>query len=112
VPALAARIAFLRAMMGMDAIEIVMNLEDEFRISISDDDAMNMQTLGDTLNSVIKGLAAARLAGRARSSKYFIATGTVDRAAVWEVIRKMVAKQAGVKIDTLNEDTKYFGDLF
>jgi acyl carrier protein len=34
---------------SLDRVEVVMSLEDEFKIDISDDEAWNLQTVGDVL---------------------------------------------------------------
>src|SRR4051812_13161278 len=39
--------------MGLDTVELVMELEDEFEISIPDEDAAKIQTLGDTLGYIL-----------------------------------------------------------
>jgi len=39
---------------SLDTVELVMNFEDEFEISIPDDDAEKIQTVGDAV-SYIKG---------------------------------------------------------
>ena len=48
--------------MGLDTVELVMEFEDEFGISIPDEDAEKIQTLGQTVDYIVKILA-----GRGRS---------------------------------------------
>lgn len=47
--------------MGMDGVELVMGLEEEFGCSIPDSDAEKMATVGDVLNWLEKAAAEERL---------------------------------------------------
>ena len=49
--------------MGLDGVEMVMELEDEFGIGIPDDEAERMQTVGQTVEFIARELAARRPAG-------------------------------------------------
>lgn len=39
---------------SLDIVELVMSLEDEFDISISDDEAAQLKTVGDVIDFVVK----------------------------------------------------------
>ncbi len=39
---------------SLDAVELIMNVEDEFNISISDEDAINIKTVGDLVGFIDK----------------------------------------------------------
>lgn len=49
--------------MGLDGVEMVMELEDEFGIRIPDDEAERMQTVGQTVEFVARELTARRPPG-------------------------------------------------
>ena len=40
---------------SLDVVEMLMNLEDETGISISEDDAVNIKTVGDIISLIEKG---------------------------------------------------------
>ena len=42
---------------GLDAVELIMECEQEFNIAIPDDDAETVQTVGDIINYLFKSLA-------------------------------------------------------
>lgn len=44
---------------SLDTVELVMNFEDEFEISIPDDDAEKIQTVGDAVGYIKEKTAAA-----------------------------------------------------
>lgn len=37
---------------SLDAVELIMSIEDEFDIEISDDEAQNLRTIGDIVNYI------------------------------------------------------------
>lgn len=37
---------------SLDAVELIMSIEDEFEIEISDDEAQNLRTIGDIVNYI------------------------------------------------------------
>lgn len=37
---------------SIDAVELIMNIEDEFSIQVSDEEAQNIKTVGDLVNYV------------------------------------------------------------
>jgi hypothetical protein len=57
--------------MGLETVAIVMNLEEEFEISIPDDDAEKIQTLGDTLRYIVRRLAQIHNPGYCASARTF-----------------------------------------
>lgn len=41
---------------SLDLVELMMNLEEEYHITIADDDLVKMQTIGDVVNYIAKML--------------------------------------------------------
>ncbi len=39
---------------SLDLVELMMNLEEEYHITIADDDLVKMQTIGDVVNYITK----------------------------------------------------------
>ena len=37
---------------SIDAVELIMNIEDEFEIQVSDEDAQNLKTVGDLVKYI------------------------------------------------------------
>ncbi|BCR36427.1 acyl carrier protein [Mariniplasma anaerobium] len=37
---------------SIDAVELIMNIEDEFNIQVSDEDAQNLKTVGDLVKYI------------------------------------------------------------
>ncbi len=37
---------------SIDAVELIMNIEDEFEVQVSDEEAQNIKTVGDLVNYV------------------------------------------------------------
>ncbi|MFU8792851.1 MAG: acyl carrier protein [Acholeplasmataceae bacterium] len=37
---------------SIDAVELIMNIEDEFSIQVSDEEAQNIKTVGDLVNYI------------------------------------------------------------
>ncbi len=85
--------------MGMETIELVMDLEDHFKISIADEDASRVQTVGELCELVL------RCAREERGEL------TLSDAAVFEWVKKRVVRKYGVKPDQVRRDSKFYSDL-
>ena len=83
--------------MGLDSVELVMEIEDCFEIDIPDEAAEKLQTVGDVTNYVHARLAAE---GRPR-----------DREAVLAMVRVITCDQCGTTLDRLTEQTSFVTDL-
>ena len=68
--------------MGLDTVELVMTVEEEFGVAIPNDAARTLARLGD-----IHGLVVRLLQGRGES---------VDPAEVWERLKEIVRRQCGI----------------
>jgi len=69
--------------MGLDTVELVMAIEEEFGIEIPNTDAMNLAVLGDMHDYIIQAL-------RQRGDN-------PDEGQVWERLSVVVVKQLGVR---------------
>ncbi len=91
--------------MGLDSVEFVMEVEDEFDLKIPDADAEQMQTVGDTVRYV-----AAQHGLDLDTSK-----SNPDEMKKIEAVRErvytIVAEQFGVKRDSITDETHYVDDL-
>jgi len=84
--------------MGLDSVELVMEFEDEFEITIPDADAEQMETIGDVILFVI----------------YATKTDISDEAAVQRIRDKLydiVAEQMTVDRRILSDQTHFVRDL-
>jgi len=69
--------------MGLDTVELVMAIEEEFGIEIPNTDAMNLAVLGEMHDYIIQAL-------RQRGDN-------PDEGSVWERLSVVVVKQLGVR---------------
>ena len=83
--------------MGMDTVELVMNVEKTFDIDISNRDAEGFRFVGDIHNQVIQTL-------RDRGQ-------LVDEAAIWETLRQLIIDQLGVRPDQVTPTADILADL-
>jgi acyl carrier protein len=83
--------------MGLDSVELVMEVEDAFAIEIPNAAAEAIQTIGDMTNYVTTRLA---VEGR-----------PLAREVVFERVCAITCEQVGVKRDQLTESTSFVNDL-
>ena len=83
--------------MGLDSVDLVMEFEEAFEITIPDADAEKLHTVGDVTNYVTARLAAE---GRPR-----------DRDFVYAMVCVVTCDQCGVTLDQLTEQTSFIEDL-
>ena len=83
--------------MGLDTIELVMAIEEEFAITISDDAAAKLGRLGEIRDHVL-------LALNERGE-------TPDPSAVWERIKAIMRRDHGVRDRDMTPDTHVVDDL-
>lgn len=67
--------------MGMDTVELVMALEDEFDIAIPNEDASNLAVVGDMFDYIVR-----ELHNRGEP---------LDKVQLWERLRAAIGRQAG-----------------
>jgi acyl carrier protein len=83
--------------MGLDTVEIVLAVEAEFNLKISDADAQKMQRVGYMHDFVVETL-------RKRDE-------AVDEADVWKRIVTIIVDQLGVNPEDITPSTRFVEDL-
>ncbi len=83
--------------MGLDTVELVMAIEEEFSIQIADADAEGLAVLGDMHAYVVRAL---RLRG-----------DTTDEGEVWQRLSAVVVEQLGVRPDQVTRTAHIIHDL-
>jgi acyl carrier protein len=83
--------------MGLDAVELVMAVEEEFSIEISNSEAEKMKRVGDMLDFVLRTL-------RERGE-------TVDEAEVLTRLRAIIVEQLSVRPEEVTLTARFVQDL-
>jgi hypothetical protein len=86
--------------MGLDTLEILMDVEDEFHISIPDQIASNSITVGDT-HRVIVGMLVEK--GAVRSPEL--------EADVWRRLVIIVSEQMRMKPQAIRPESRWIPDI-
>jgi acyl carrier protein len=83
--------------MGLDSVELIMAIEDEFGVTIPAENAPQLAILGDMHAFIIRKL---QQQGR-----------NPDESEVWERLQTMVVKQLGVRPEEVTSEANLFTDL-
>ena len=83
--------------MGLESVEIVMAVEEEFGIRIPDERAAELATVGDMLDFV---LIALRQRGE-----------VPDEGAIWEHLRAVIVDQIRVPLEDVTRNARFIQDL-
>lgn len=83
--------------MGLDTVELLMAVEEEFSLEVNNEEAAQLATCGSLADYVVKQL-------RARGD-----TRTEDE--VWTQVKKIIVEQLGVKPDEVTREAKFYEDL-
>lgn len=86
--------------MGLDWVELIMEIEDEFGIKIPDREVGELRTVGLLAECVAKQV-------REQSS----VCGCSTDVEVADRVRVVVSRQLGVSINELDDDTDFVQDL-
>ena len=81
--------------MGLDTVELVMAIEEEFDIQILNEDASRLENVGDIYLYIVDQLN--------------IANEKEDE--VWERLKKLIIYQLGVKPEQVTKDARIVKDL-
>jgi acyl carrier protein len=87
--------------MGLDTVELVMAIEEEFGMQIPNEEAAGLETVGKLSSYVQRRLERDR--GRPLDGR--------ERAAVWERVKAIVVEQLGVEPERVTEDADIVRDL-
>ena len=85
--------------MGLDMIEIALDIEDRFDIRIPDGFWSEVHTVGDVFEGVLKLLAETH------------PSQPIDRERVWQTLVKIHVEQLAVKPYEVTPESRYIEDL-
>ncbi|HXM17859.1 MAG TPA: hypothetical protein VN934_03510 [Candidatus Tumulicola sp.] len=88
--------------MGLDMLELIMGIEEEFQIDIDDEKTAELLTVGDLYNLIVSELDNAHRLGRGKS-------WTKEEA--WEAMCRVIVAQIGVKRAEINSEARIVADL-
>ena len=83
--------------MGLDVVELVMAVEEEFGIEITNEAAMRMLTVGDMQDYVTETL-------RSRGAP-------IDAQEIWKRLCEVIIYQLGVRPDEVKREAEFVRDL-
>jgi len=86
--------------MGMEAVELIMAIEEEFDISIPDEQAANLDTVGKLYRYVVD-IHYNQSGG----------SGQIDEAELWERTKQVIVSQLDVRPEQVTEDASFVADL-
>lgn len=86
--------------MGLETVEILMEIEDEFSISIPDQLASRSLTVGDTHRLIVDMLVAK---GAVRSPML--------ETDAWERLVKIVTDYTGIKLEAVRPESRWIPDI-
>lgn len=80
--------------MGLDSVELIMRIEEEFSIEISDIEAGEILTVGDFYKLILKKIDRAD-----------------DNQEIWEMLCNAIIEQGGVPRAKITPDARIVDDL-
>lgn len=83
--------------MGLDAVELVMEIESEFHIEIPNKVAVKIRVVGEMHDYIVQAL---RLRGE-----------TPDEGQVWERLTAVIVRRLGVRPDQVTRSAEFVKDL-
>ncbi len=87
--------------MGLDSVEMMMAIEEEFDINIADEEAVILDTVGKLYQHILDVLY----------SNQSGESGQVDESKVWERMKDIIVTQLGVSPEQVTEDANFVADL-
>ena len=82
--------------MGLDSVELLLSIEEEFDIDVSNEEASRILTVGD-----LETLVLSKVGGRAYS----------EPEHIWQQLVGLVADASGVRVDEVRRDAHIVRDL-
>ena len=83
--------------MGLDSVELIMAIEDEFGVTVPTENAPQLAVLGEMHAFIIRELQ--------QQGK------SPDESQVWERLQTMVVEQLGVRPEEVTSEANLFKDL-
>jgi len=83
--------------MGLDTVELIMAVEEEFGLEISDDEGAKMERVGDMLHFVLYKL-------RERGE-------VIEDEVIWSRLKTLIVEQLGVKPEHVVPTARFIPDL-
>ncbi len=87
--------------MGLDSVEMMMAIEEEFDINIPDEEAVILDAVGKLYQHILNVLY----------SNQSGESGQVDESKVWERMKDIIVTQLGVRPEQVTEDANFVVDL-
>lgn len=84
--------------MGLDFVELIISIEDAFDISIDDEEAENIVTVGDCHKFILKKIGNREV--KSWSDKQ-----------VWEAMKNIIVSELGVKPEEVIPSAEFIKDL-
>ncbi|MHC4928043.1 MAG: acyl carrier protein [Planctomycetota bacterium] len=88
--------------MGLDMIEVVLEVEDEFDIKISNLDASNIESIGDLFDLILKQIATKKIDG--------VISGN-EKDAIWQRYKELLIVQLDLKPQEIIPSNRFFYEL-
>tara|TARA_Y100001933_G_scaffold221144_1_gene230810 strand:+ start:209 stop:496 length:288 start_codon:yes stop_codon:yes gene_type:complete len=92
--------------MGLDYVELVMSIEEEFAIEIPDHEAENIATVNDVFEYL-----KSELEKQAPEPEIGIAAGKNSSEEIWVRLVKVICAQLNVDAKEVRPETKFVEDL-
>jgi len=86
--------------MGLDGVELIMDVEKRFDIRLTDEEVGNIRTVGELTDLVCSHL-----------NRYHRSFHPLDPQAVLDEIRELTSEQLGVALDRVRPESNFVRDL-
>lgn len=102
--------------MGLDVVELVMRVEEEFAINLPDDECGQMRTVGHLYRLVLKKLnleyrPAAEIEREQPPNRHTYVKLPLNTTSVWYTIKGIIVEQLQVDPNDVHEDSRFMDDL-
>jgi len=102
--------------MGLDIVELVMRVEEDFLVELPDEECGQMRTVGDLYRLVLKKLRLEyKPAREIEKEPHTVGRGVVKAplttSDVWYTVKEIIVDQLHVDPDDVREDSTFLDDL-